>query len=87
MTFTLIADFMELQLKSKEDFNAAYDIALSAGLVDYAKKSFIFQPGDWLCQIFCRQIIYQCVKKFISYQEPSSCIRSFHIFLSILHWF
>ena len=61
---------MELQLKSKEDFNAAYDIALSAGLGDYAKKFIIFQPGDWPCQFFCRQIIYQCVKKFISYQEP-----------------
>ena len=65
-----LVDFVELQLKSKEDFNAAYDIALSAGLGDYAKKFIIFQPGDWPCQFFCRQIIYQCVKKFISYQEP-----------------
>ena len=65
-----LVDFVELQLKSKEDFNAAYDIALSAGLEDYAKKFIIFQPGDWPCQLFCRQIVYQCVKKFYSYQEP-----------------
>ena len=39
-----LADFVELQLNSKEDFNTAYDIALSAGLGDYAKKFLIFQP-------------------------------------------
>ena len=65
-----LVDFVELQLKSKEDFNTAYDIALSAGLDDYAKKFIIFQPGDWPCQFYCRQIIYKCVKKFISYQQP-----------------
>ena len=37
-----LVDFVELQLKSKEDFNAAYDIALSAGLGDYAKKVHYF---------------------------------------------
>ena len=37
-----LVDFVELQLKSKEDFNAAYDIALSAGLGDYAKKVYYF---------------------------------------------
>ena len=52
-----LVDFVELQLKSKEDFDTAYDIALSAGLGDYAKKFIIFQPGDWPCQFFCRQII------------------------------
>ena len=65
-----LVDFVELQLKSKEDFDTAYDIALSAGLGDYAKKFIIFQHGDWPCQFFCRQIIYKCVKKFISYQQP-----------------
>ena len=35
-----LVDFVELQLKSKEDFNIAYDIALNAGLGDYAKKFF-----------------------------------------------
>ena len=66
-----LVDFVELQVKSKEDFDAAHDIALSAGLGDIIKKKFIiFQPGDWPCQFFCRQTICQCVKKFISYQQP-----------------
>ena len=33
-----LADFVELQLKSKHDFNAVYDVALSAGLRDYMRK-------------------------------------------------
>ena len=37
-----LLDFMELQLKSKEDFNTAYDMALSAGFGDHAKKFIIF---------------------------------------------
>ena len=52
-----LVDFVELQLKSKEDFNTAYDIALCAGLGDYAKKFIIFQPGDWPCQFYCSQLI------------------------------
>jgi len=49
-----LVDFVELKLKSKEYFNAAYDIAFSAGLGDYVKAFIIFQPGDWPCQFFCR---------------------------------
>jgi len=41
-----LVDFVELQLKSKQDFNTAYDIALGAGLGDYAKKFIIFHPDD-----------------------------------------
>ena len=33
-----LADFVELQLKSKHDFDAAYDVALSAGLGDYVRR-------------------------------------------------
>ena len=65
-----LVDFVELQLWSKEHFNTAYDIALSAGLGDYAKKFINFQPSDWPSQFYCSQIIYQCAKKFISYQQP-----------------
>ena len=36
-----LVNFVELQLKSKEDFNTAYYIGLSPGLGDYAKR-----PGD-----------------------------------------
>ena len=52
-----LADFVELQLKSKQDFNAAYDVALSAGLRDYMREFVAIQPGDWPCQSYCRQII------------------------------
>ena len=42
-----LVDFVELQLKCKEDFNTAYDMALNAGLGDNAKMFMIFQPGDF----------------------------------------
>ena len=42
-----LVDFVELQLKCKENINTAYDKALHAGLSDYAKKFMIFQPGDF----------------------------------------
>ena len=58
-----VADFVELQLKSKHDFDAAYDVALSAGLGDYVRL-VVIQPEDWPCQFYCRQIIYRCLKKF-----------------------
>ena len=61
-----LADFVELQLKSKHDFNAAYDVALSAGLGHYMRKFTAIQPGAWPGQFYCRQIIYGlgCPKKF-----------------------
>ena len=54
-----LIDFVELQLKSRQDFTAAYDIALSSGLKEYLKKFVIIQPGDWPCQLYCRQSVYQ----------------------------
>ena len=47
-----LADFVELRLKSKHDFDAAYDVALSAGLGDYMRKFTVIQPGDWPCQCY-----------------------------------
>ena len=37
-----LADFVELQVKSKEEFDTAHDIALSAGLGDIKKKIHYF---------------------------------------------
>ena len=45
----LLVNFVELQLKSKDDFATAYDIALDAGLKQYLKKFVVIQPGDWPC--------------------------------------
>jgi len=45
--------FKELRLKSKADFDfdAAYDVKMSSGLAAYTKRFFVFQPGDWPCQL------------------------------------
>lgn len=61
-----LLDFVELRLKSKGDFDTAYDVAMSTGLAAYLKKFTVFQPGDWPSQFYCRQIIYESLKKFVS---------------------
>ncbi len=58
-----LVNFMELQLKSKEAFATAYDIALAGGLKKYLKKFVVLQPGDWPSQFFGRQIIYEHVTR------------------------
>ena len=62
-----LLDFIKLRLKSKGDFDTAYDVVMSTGLAFYMKTSIVFQPGDWPCQFYCRQIIYESLKKFIGY--------------------
>ena len=63
-----LLDFIELRLKSKADFDAAYDVIMSTSLAAYMKKFLVFQPGDWPCQFYSRQIIYESLKTFISSQ-------------------
>ena len=53
-----LANFFELQLKSKEGFAAAIDISLGSGLKQYLKKFVVAQPGEWPCQFYCCQLIY-----------------------------
>ena len=53
-----LANFLELQLKTKEGFAAAIDISLGSGLKQCLKKFVVVQPGDWPCQFYCRQLIY-----------------------------
>ena len=73
-----LADFVELQLKSRNDFDAAYDIVINAGLGDYMQKFVVIQPGDWPCQFYCRQIIYHCLKKFIGFTPMSARVNEEH---------
>lgn len=54
-----LINFVELQLKSKEEFATAYDVALAGRLTRYLKKFVVVQPGDWPCQFYCRQIVYE----------------------------
>ena len=61
-----LLDFIELRLKSKADFDAAYDVIMSTSLAAYMKKFLVFQPGDWPCQFYSRQIVYESLKKFVS---------------------
>lgn len=41
-----LLDFIELRLKSKTDFDAAYDVIMRSGVAAYMKKFLVFQPGD-----------------------------------------
>ena len=46
-----LLDFVELRLKSKGDFDTAYDVAMHTGLATYLKKLIVFQPGDCPCEM------------------------------------
>ena len=39
---------------------------MHTSLAAYLKKFIVFQPGDWPCQFYGRQIIYESFKKFVS---------------------
>ena len=54
-----LVDFIELELKGKEPFGIAYDVALASGLKSYLKKFVVLQPGDWPAQFYCRQLVYE----------------------------
>ena len=54
-----LVDFVELNLKSNDDFDAAFDIVLSTNLLEYLKHFLRSQPGDWPAQFYSRQIIYE----------------------------
>ena len=60
-----LVDFVELQLKSKENFKQAFDIVLNTNLKLYMEKFILLQPGDWPCQFFSRQLVYEHVTHYI----------------------
>ena len=39
---------------------------MHTSLAAYLKKVIVFQQGDWPCQFYGRQIIYESLKKFVS---------------------
>ena len=49
-----LVDFVQLTLKSKNDFEAAFDIAPSTKLADYHKMYLLPQPGDCPAQFYSR---------------------------------
>ena len=56
---------VELQLKSKENFKQAFDIVLHTNLKLCMEKVILLQPGDWPCQFFSRQLVYEHVTHYI----------------------
>ena len=70
-----LIDFVELQLKSKDGFSQAYDTVVASGLADYLKKFVVIQPGDWPCQFYCRQLIYESLTQ---YQQSSAASQQEH---------
>ena len=69
-----LVDFVQLTLKSKNDFEAAFDIVLSTKLADYLKLYLLPQPGDWPAQFYSRQIVYETLLKFS--QPVPTCLSS-----------
>ena len=60
-----LVDFVELQLKSKENFKQAFDIVLNTNLKFYMEKVILLQPDDWPGQFFSRQLVYEHVTHYI----------------------
>ena len=69
-----LVDFVQLTLKSKNDFEAEFDIVLSTKLADYLKLYLLPQPGDWPAQFYSRQIVYETLLKFS--QPVPTCLSS-----------
>ena len=60
-----LVDFVELQLKSKENFKQAFDIILKTNIKSYMQKYILLQPGDWPSQFYSRQLVYEQVTNHI----------------------
>ena len=71
-----LVDFVELTLKSKDDFDAGFDIVLSTNLLEYLQHFLLPQPGDWPAQFYSRQVIYETLQKYYKYTEASSAPQS-----------
>ena len=71
-----LVDFVELNLKSNDDFAAAFDIVVSTNLLEYLKQFLRSQPGDWPPQFYSRQIIYETLQKYYKHADASSTSQS-----------
>ena len=60
-----LVDFVELKLKSKENFNQAFEIVLKTNIKLYMQKFILIQPGDWPSQFFSRQLVYEQVTNHV----------------------
>jgi hypothetical protein len=60
-----LVDFFEQQLKSKDNFASAFEHVLKTKLKAYMKKYVLIQPGDWPCQFFSRQLVYETIANLL----------------------
>ena len=72
-----LVNFFQLTLKSKNDFDAAFDLVLSTKLSENLKLFLISQPGDWPAQFYSIQVIYETLQKFCCpsdvFDNPQVC--------------
>ncbi|XP_044168909.1 uncharacterized protein LOC122953143 [Acropora millepora] len=56
-------DFVKLPLKSKKNYEDAFEIVLNTNMREYLSKFIVLMPADWPGQYFPRQIVYQKVSQ------------------------
>ena len=54
-----LIDFVKLPLKSKENYEDAFDIVLNTNMREYLSNFIVLMPADWPGQFFPRQIVYE----------------------------
>lgn len=86
-----LVSFSPLPLKSKNNFEAAFDAILKTKLADYFNMFLTPQPGDWPAQFYSRQIVYESLVKFFQptpslTQEATAGVHHFdHSYSSVMH--
>ena len=58
-----LIDFIKLPLKSKKNYEDAFEIVLNTNMREYLSKFVVLMPADWPGQYFPRQIVYQKVSQ------------------------
>ena len=86
MNIAHLVNFFQLTVKSKNDFDAAFDLVLSTRLSEYLKLLLIPQPADWPAQFYSRQVIYETLQKFCCPSDVSSVPYRPFICKSLLFW-
>ena len=61
-----LANFLTLPLKSRKDYNDAFDIVLQTSMREYLSNYVVLMPADWPGQFFPRQIVYQKARQATS---------------------
>ena len=58
-----LIDFSKLPLKSKKNYEDAFEKVLNTNMREYLAKFIVLMPADWPGQYFPRQIVYQKVSQ------------------------